>query len=156
MMNLNKEFLNYFSKGFCKGEFTIEDIKNNKYLSKIIEKDNLKKELEEKSYYLRQMNANNDTGKKKLEKEITILKEKYKELTGKNWKSTKYILNNPIEVDYSELTPKETYYQQKFEQNLDILIIMINIIGPSVPFTTESMSKSKQFYHQLHKKNNET
>mgnify|MGYP004140232829 FL=1 len=44
-MNLNKEFLNYFSKEFCKGEFTIEDIKNNKYLSKIIEKDNLEKEL---------------------------------------------------------------------------------------------------------------
>jgi hypothetical protein len=155
MINLNKEFLNYFSKEFCKEEFTIEDIKNNKYLSKIIEKDNLKKELEEKSYYLRQMNANN-TGKKEIEKEIKVLKEKYKELTGKNWKSTKYILNNPIEVDYSELTGKETYYQKNFEQGIDILIIMMNIIGPSIPFTTESMSKSKKFYHQLHKQNNET
>jgi len=156
-MNTNKEFLDYFGKKFSDKDFTIEDLKNDGFIKGLIEQEEISQELEEKNYLLRQINAyqgENDELKEKkesIEKEFLEKKESFKELSGKDWSSTKYNLEKPVQVDYSEMDKKETYYQQRFEQRLDIMLNMVKNGSEDNTLSEKNMNKCVDNFLKLQK-----
>ena len=159
---MNKDFLDYFGKNFAGVEFTIDDLRNDGYIMSLLEEEELVQSMEEKAFYLRQMNVKekeegemNDEFKEKkeeLEKELEEQKETFKELNDKEWESITYTKASPLPVDYSEMDQKELYYQQRFEQRLSIMLSMIGMGGKDNSLSEKNMNKSMADFMELKSK----
>ena len=75
----------------------------------------------------------------------------YKELTDKDWDTTTYYLDKTKPVNYSEMDEEDLYYQQRFEQELNIFTTMIGVTGHSIPFNQKYINKMKREYMKMQK-----
>jgi len=155
---MNQEFLEYFGKNFAGEDFTINDLKNDGYIMSLLEQEELEQSMEENAFYLRQMNASENLSdemkekKEELEKEFKGQKEEFKDLTDKDWTSTKYNKSSPLPVDYSEMDQKELHYQQRFEQRLDIMLSMVSSGSGDKSLSEKNMNKSVENFLKLKNK----
>ena len=161
-MSTNKQCLEYLSKNFAGQDFTIDDLKNDEYIQGLVHEEKLSQNLEEKNYFLKQLNAMNELNdeleqkKVELENEQKEMMDEFKELSGKDWTSTKYIVNQPLPVDYSEMDKREHYHQQRFEQRLGITLTMINSGSGDNTLSEKNMNKSIENFLKLQNKISET
>ena len=161
-MSTNKQCLEYLSKNFAGQDFTIDDLKNDEYIQGLVHQEKLSQNLEEKNYFLKQLNAMNELNdeleqkKVELENEQKEMMDEFKELSGKDWTSTKYIVNQPLPVDYSEMDKREHYHQQRFEQRLGITLTMINSGSGDNTLSEKNMNKSIENFLKLQNKISET
>ena len=157
-MSANKQCLEYLSKNFAGQDFTVDDLKNDEYIQGLVNQEKLSQDLEEKNYFIKQLNAMNELDdelkqkKVELENEQKEMMDEFKELSGKDWSSTKYIVNQPFPVDYSEMDKRQHYHQQRFEQRLGITLSMINSGSDDNTLSEKNMNKSVENFLKLQNK----
>ena len=145
---MNKKFLNYFGKNYGSKNFTINDLMNDKMVREYFTIKECEENMEYKSFEIRVAKEQNQDIKD-LEKDLNKMKNEYKELTDKDWDTTTYYLDKTQKVNYSEMDEEDLYYQQRFEQELNICTTMIGVTGHSIPFNQKYINKMKREYMKM-------
>ena len=145
---MNKDFLNYFGKNYGSKDFTINDLMNDKMVKGHFTIKECEENMEYKSLEIRVAKEKGGDFEE-MGKELEEMKNEYKGLTGKEWDTTTYYLDKTQKVNYSEMDEEDLYWQQRFEQELNICTTMVGVTGHSIPFNQRYINKMKKEYMKM-------